>query len=331
MIERFGSVDGAPVSRVTIAGGGLVARIIDWGAAVQDLRMEGHPHPLVLGFDEAAHCPRHSPHFGAIAGRFANRIAGGRLELDGRLHQLDRNDHGRHCLHGGSAGTGRRRWRFAATTPDSATLRLVCPDGEMGFPGRLDISCTYGLAEGALRVTLTATADAPTLCNLAHHGYFNLTDGGRGTVRDHLLTVHAAAFTETDAELIPTGAVRPLAGTPFDFRRPAAIGDAARPVDLNFCLAPARRAPRHAATLVSTTTGIALDVWTTEPGLQVYDGAGIPTRPPGLDGIGYRPFSGVALEPQLWPDSPRWPHFPQAVLRPGEIYRQHSEFRFRRG
>lgn len=329
MAEPFGTHEGAPVSRVTLSGGGLTARIIDWGAVVQDLRMEGHPAPLVLGFDRFEDYPAASPHFGAIAGRYANRIAEGRFTLDGREHRADRNFLGRHSLHGGSLGTGRRMWRFGAVSADRATLHLTCADGEMGFPGRLEIACTYSLAEGALAVDLTATTDAATLCNLAHHSYFNLTDGGRTGVQDHLLEVAAGAWTPVDDTLIPTGHVVPVDGTAFDFRAPRPIGDAGHPLDHNFCLAAGRRAPAHAATLRSVTSGVAMEVWTTEPGLQVYDGKGAGRDRPGLDGIAYPPFAGVALEPQVWPDSPNRPYFPQAVLRPGETYRQRTEYRFR--
>ncbi len=185
--ERFGQLgDGRPVERATIRGGGLTANILTWGAAVQDLRLAGHPFPLVLGFEDFDPYPEYSPHFGAIVGRYANRIRDGRFTIDGRTWQADTNFRGKHCLHGGTAGIGRQIWTLAEIGPDFATLRYRARDGEMGFPGNLDIACTYAVcASGRLAIDLAATTDAATLCNLAHHSYFNLDDGGATEMLGH--------------------------------------------------------------------------------------------------------------------------------------------------
>ncbi len=333
-VEDFGTHEGTPVHRVTIAGGGLTARVITWGAAIQDLRLAGHDAPLVLGFENFGPYPQHSPYFGAIAGRYANRIRDGRFAIDGERFQADTNFLGKHCLHGGSAGTARRLWSIKDWSADAVTLAYVAADGEMGFPGALAITCTYRVVSGGrLIVELEAAADAPTLCNLAHHSYFNLDDGGRSPTHGHRMVINAAAYLPVDGELIPTGHVMPVEGTQFDFRfaRPIRYDDSDAPqaYDHNFCLAASRGALRHAAWVQGERSGVTMDVWTTEPGLQFYDGARVAREAAGLGGVVYAEHAGFCLEPQVWPDSPNRPYFPQAVLRPVETYRQVSEFRFR--
>ncbi|WP_245297080.1 MULTISPECIES: aldose epimerase family protein [Rhodomicrobium] len=332
--EIFGYLpDGQPVHRVAIQGGGLSATIINWGAVVQDLRLAGHADPLVLGFDNFADYPAHSPYFGAVVGRFANRIADGRFSIDGIAYQADRNFLGKHALHGGASGIGRQLWTLADAGADFVTMTCRARDGEMGFPGNLDVTCTYALKDaGRLVVELTATTDAPTVCNLAHHSYFNLDDGGRTDVLNHIMQIEAEAYLPVDGELIPTGEVIPVAGTEYDFRapRPVRRGEPHRPYDHNFCLAPVRGALQRAVTVEGARSGIAMEVWTTEPGVQFYDGPGIAAGLTGLDGVGYAPHSALCLEPQIWPDAPHRPYFPQALLRPGERYAQTTEYRFRK-
>ncbi|MEZ5811184.1 MAG: aldose epimerase family protein [Rhizobiaceae bacterium] len=333
-MEAFGTTAGGDeVHRVSIAGGGLTAAIIDWGAVVQDLRLEGHPPPLVLGFDEFGYYPAHSPYFGAIVGRFANRIAGGRFAIDGAVFRTDRNAAARHTLHGGGHGIDKRVWRFTETGSDFATLALRDTAGEMGFPGNLDIECTYRLLPGGrLSVELRAKTDAPTPCNLAHHSYFNLEDGGRSDIFGHRLLIEADAFLPVDEDLIPTGTVQPIAGTPFDFRHARPIRhDGGQFYDHCFCLSAARRPLCRAAWAQAPVSGLEMEVWTTEPGLQFYAGGDIIAMPPGIDGIDYRPASGFCLEAQGWPDSPNRRYFPSSLLAPGETYRQVTEYRFHKG
>ena len=332
--DAFGWMpDGRKVDRVTIQGGGLTAKIISWGAVIQDLRLSGHANPLVLGFEDFRFYPVHSPYFGAIAGRYANRIAGGRFTIDGRTYHSDRNFLGKHTLHGGAGGMGQQLWTLTDTGKDFVTLTYLSPDGELGFPGNMLASCTYRVAEGGrLIVELTAETDAPTLCNLAAHSYFNLEDGGRSDVLEHLLRIDAATYLPVDAELIPTGDILPVEGTRYDFRalRPIRNGDAASysPYDHNFCLSDAREALRRTVTLKAPRSGVAMEVWTTEPGMQFYDGAYVACEVPGLEGVTYKRHAGLCLEPQIWPDSPNHPQFPQGLLRPGAPYSQTTEYRF---
>lgn len=288
----------------------------------------------MLGFDEFEHYPTRSPYFGAIAGRFANRIANGRFSIDGDQYQADCNFLGKHALHGGANGIGKRLWEIADGADDFVTLTLRDAAGEMGFPGNLDICCTYRLSSsGHLIVELQASCDMPTLCNLAHHSYFNLDDGGAGDILDHRMMIEADAYLPVDEELIPTGVVEPVEGTPFDFRRARALrlnDDGAQQLyDHNFCLSAQRSTLHRAAWVQGAKSGVELEVWTTEPGVQFYAGGGIGELPTGLDGIRYHAYSGFCLEAQLWPDGPNKPYFPNCVLRPGETYRQLTEYRFK--
>lgn len=331
MTERrvFGVLpDGRVVEEVRISAGALSARVIDWGAVVRDLRLAGAAHPLTLGYERIEDYLSHGSHFGAIAGRCANRIAHGRFTLDGVAHQLELKPGATHHLHGGDAAQfGRRLWEIAALTPDSVTLTLRSPDGDGGYPGAVDATCVYRLAPPAtLVVELTAVTDAPTLVNLAHHSYFNL-DGG-ADVRSHRLMIAADRYTPTGEDLIPLG-VAPVDGTPFDFRAGRLVGAPdAPPYDVNLCLSDARTAePRFAARLEGES-GVAMEVWTTEPGVQFFNAPRMAIPVSGLGGRRYGAQAGLCLEPQVWPDAINHPGFPGAVLRPGETYRQRSEFRF---
>jgi aldose 1-epimerase len=287
---------------------------------------------------------KHTRHFGATAGRYANRIAHGRFLLDGKAHQLPLNQAGKHSLHGGGEGFGKRPWTILHHDAASATLGLLSPDGDHGYPGAVSVTCRYTLAELAsggttLRVELTATTDAATIINLCHHSYFNLD--GSPDILDHELEVRANLYTPCDADLIPDGTVASVAGTGFDFRKPRPIrlmnADGSRFwYDQNYLLRRDKREPSvmpglevaHAATLRSAKNGLSMQVWTTEPACQVYDGANCAVPAKGLDGSAIGPSAGICLEPQHVPDSPNLPHFPGTTLRPGEVYRQVTEYRF---
>lgn len=333
--EVFGTTQtGDMIRRFTIRGGGLSANVIGWGAVIQDLRLAGHDAPLVLGYDRLEAYESGSAYFGAAVGRYANRIQGGRFTLGGQRHQCDRNFLGKHTLHGGVDGFGRRPWEVSLHGRDFITLSMHDPGGTMGFPGALDVTCTYRLKiPGTLSVEFTATADETTLCNLTQHSYFNLDDGGAGDVLDHRLMVNASAYLPVDNELIPTGVVMPVDGTPFDFRqaRPLRMEIEGEQVayDHNFCLSSARGPLRQAAWVQGGSSGVEMEVWTSEPGLQFYAGQYIASGSPGLGGIGYRPHSGLCLETQVWPDAPNRPYFPPATLLAGETYHHVTEYRFR--
>lgn len=328
-VEDFGPrPDGQRVSRFAIAGHGLSAWVLTHGATLQDLRLAGCPQPLVLGFPRLEPYLSEGMYFGAVVGRFANRIGHGRAWIGGKERHLDRNFLGRHLLHGGTDGTGVRNWQLDEVAADSVTLHDRLPDGHMGFPGALEVTVRYAIAAGpVLEIEITATTDAETLCNFAQHSYFNLS--GQPTVADHLLCCPADRYTATDAELIPTGETPPVAGTRHDWRHPARLGKRleAGLIDDNLCLGDARLSEPRMVAELSAPGGPRLRLESTEPGLQVYAGDHIRPRAPGLCGRPYRRFAGIALEPQLWPDAPNHPGFPSARLRPGETYRQITRFR----
>ncbi len=330
--QLFGHTrDGKPVYQVELEGGGLCASLISWGAALRDLRLTGHASPLVLGYDAFSHYENHSPYFGATAGRFANRIAEATFRIDGRTYQLDRNQNGRHHLHGGALGIGKRPWRVAELQSDRVRFEIDDPHGHMGYPGACRIACTYQLKPGGvLSVVHEAECDRPTPCNIAHHSYFNLD--GRSNVLDHELMIAADHVLPVDGDQIPTGDVAAVAGTPFDFRDMRPIRCAGEQVlyDHNFCLSDARMDKRAVALLSSPYSGVTMEVWTTEPGLQFYCGFKLDSPVPGLTGQRYGAFSGLCLEAQIWPDAPNHGHFPNAILRPGDKLIQSTDYVFSR-
>lgn len=324
-MEHWGrTAAGEDVVRLKLSAGGLTAHVISWGAVIQDLRLAGHAPPLVLGFERFEPYPAESPYFGATAGRVGNRIAGSMFDLDGKTYRLPANEGPNH-LHGGPIGLGTRNWNMVDRDGQSVTLQIVSPDGEMGYPGTMTARCRYELLEPAtLRVTLSAETDAPTLCNLIHHSYFNLD--GSADVRGHSLSLDAARRTAVDSALIPTGKTVEVAGTPHDFRMARRIADGGIKYDDNYCLADA---PRDLANVATLSAGdLAMHVATTEPGIQFYDGAKIAVTSPGLEGRSYGAYAGLCLEPQRWPDAIHHAGFPSIVLRPGETYTQVSEFSF---
>jgi len=325
MIDVFGQLgDGRSVERARLSAHGLSVNVITWGAVVQDLRLDGISHSLVLGFPEFKHYPTRSPSFGSIVGRVANRIRNGRAEIGGNTFQFDRNVLDRHTLHGGSEGAGKQLWQILASGDDFVTLSLTLPDGHMGFPGTMDVRATYRIVAGpALEIEITAESDAETLCNFAHHSYFNL-DGGRDARRQEF-QAHADHYLAIDGDLVPTGEVAGVDGSPFDFRtsRPILLGDAQ--YDHNLCLSRQRCACRPVARLKGAESGIEMTIETTEPGLQLYDGSTIKAKTgglPGLNGAPYEAYSGIALEPQAWPDAPNQDWVDQVSLAPGDIYSQ---------
>jgi aldose 1-epimerase len=262
----------------------------------------------------------------------ANRIAGGRFELDGRCYNLPRNQEDRHTLHSGDYGFGARNWTVVQADSRSVTLAVIAGDGEDGFPGRLTATVTYRLLEPAtLQIVYSATTDKATPINLTNHAYFNLD--GRGDVLHQRLALDADFFTPTDADLIPTGEIRSVEGTPWDFRaeRPFLFERDGGPFhyDGNVVLR-SHGVLARAARATSSSGDVAMDVWTDQPGLQVFDAATLDVSAPGLDGERLAARSGFCLEPQVFPDSINRPHFPNSVLRPGEVYTHHTEYRFGR-
>lgn len=323
MAERtiFGQLaDGRTVHRLGLHGGGLACGVLTLGAMVQSLRFAGRDMTLPVPSLSAALAD--GGYAGATVGRYANRIAQGRCSFGGQLYALDRNE-GAHHLHGGSAGTSAQLWSIAGHGPGYAELSLTLPDGHMGYPGRLDLTARFTLRDpGVLAIRYSARSDAPTLCNPAHHSYFTL-----GAARVQALTLQIAAGTvlPVDAEGLPLGGPVAVADSRFDFRAPRLI-EADSALDHNFCTGPARAPLRPVAWLAHPALGVRMTLCSTEPGLQVYDAHKAPRRAvsPGI----VTRHCGIALEPQIWPDSPNHPDFPQAWLLPGAEYLQEFEARF---
>ncbi len=335
MIRTIGAFEGQDIQEVTLtSAAGATAHVMTWGAVLRDLVVplkDGNKQRVVLGFEKFDDYPAHSSNFGATAGRYANRIAKGRFTLDGKTYELPINN-GENHLHGGPKGFSKRPWSIVSHSANSVTLAIHSPAGDAGYPGALTALCTYTLEEPAnLRIDFTATTDAPTVINLCHHSYFNLD--GSTDVTEHVLQVEADAMTPADSGSIPTGAIDLVAGTRFDFREPRKIGitvDGAPSLyDNNFVLRKKRGDLARIATLSSQKNGLAMEVWSTEAGLQVYDGNKLNTPVPGLSGERYGPRAGLALEPQFFPDTPNRPYFGDCTLRPGEVYRQRTDYRFR--
>jgi len=327
--RRFGRTpDGETVEAVDLAAGGLHATVLTLGASLHDLRLDGADWPLTLGATDLAAYDGSLRYAGAVVGPVANRIAGARMMIGGRVCATDPNEAGRTTLHGGASGTHAQVWRIAALGADRVTLVLRLADGLGGFPGNRTLVAAYRLTPPArLTLCLCAVTDAATPVNLAFHGYWNLD--GQGSIAGHSLRIAADHYTPVNADKIPTGAIAPVAGTRFDWREPRGLAGAA-PIDHNFCLGAALPGCglRPAAELRGAS-GVWMRVATTAPGLQVYDGAHLSLPAPGgLDQRGYGAGAGLALEPQHWPDAPNQPGFPPILLLPGAVYRQDSRFDF---
>ncbi|MGQ4467968.1 aldose epimerase family protein [Streptomyces violaceoruber] len=320
MSELFGTLsDGTPVHRWALERAGVRVRVLSYGGIVQSAEVpdrDGHTADVVLGFaDLDGYVAHPEPYFGALVGRYANRIAGGRFPLDGRTYALAPNE-GPNTLHGGTRGFDKRVWDVAAVE-EGVRLSRVSPHGEEGFPGRLEMSVTYTLdGSGALRIAYEAVTDAPTVLNPTNHSYFNLS--GSGHAGGHELRLAASRITPVDAGLIPTGGLDDVTDTRFDFRRARKVGSG---YDHNYVLDKGvTEAAEKVAELYDPASGRVLTVATTEPGLQLYtaDHLGEP----------FAPGDGVALETQHFPDSPNQPGFPSTVLRPGEVFRSETVYGF---
>ncbi|WP_201838216.1 aldose epimerase family protein [Microvirga zambiensis] len=330
----FGTIDGQPVEAFEIENGAIRATIITYAAAVSRLfapDREGRSADIVLGYDDIESYVRTRGNAGAICGRYANRIADGTFTLNGQTYSLSVDEPPNH-IHGGLGGFSKRVWSGEADTANNAVrMTLHRPDGDEGYPGAVTASVTYRLtADAALEILMEATTDRPTIINLVHHGYWNLAGHDSGHIRDQLLVIDADRYTPVGPAKIPTGELAPVAGTAFDFRSSRPIGamfdDTAQlpeaGYDHNFCLNGGSTPLHRAARALDPVSGRGLEIWTNQPGVQFYTANHFGKIPAtGKGGASYEKHAGFALETQNYPNAPNTPHFPSAVLRPGETYR----------
>jgi len=334
--------EGEAVFLYTLANAhGMEARITNFGAILVSLKVpdrDGHRADLVLGFDTFDEYYRTRKFYGATVGRFANRIAGGRFTLDGKVYTLPRNN-GENTLHGGLRGFNKVVWQERALTANSIQLSYRSKDGEEGFPGNLTAAVKFTLtAANELRIDYSAETDKPTVVNFTNHSFFNLSGQGHGDVMDYVVTIDADRFTPVNSGLIPTGELKSVAWTPFDFRRPMPIGarihaadeqlKIGKGYDHNFVLNHKPGVLALAARVMDPKSGRVLTVSTTEPGLQFYTANNLDGSGGGKGGNEYPPYSAVCLETQHFPDSPNQPAFPTTELRPGKEFRSTTVFRF---
>jgi aldose 1-epimerase len=319
---------------------GMRVRVLSYGGIVQSVEVPdrtGAVANVALGFSDVQGYVDHpGPYFGAIIGRFGNRIAKGRFELDGASYSVPVSN-GPNSLHGGLSGFDRKIWDVRPVDC-GLVLTHVSPDGDEGFPGELSVSVTYTLTgDNALRIDYEAVTDAPTVVNLTNHSYFNLAGAGSGAdVYGHLMQIHADGFLTVDAGLIPSGQVAPVEGTAMDFRTPTAIGARIRNNEPQLLLGGGYdhnwvlngEGLREVARVVEPVSGRSMSVETTEPGMQFYSGNFLDGTFAGAAGLAVRQGDGFALETQHFPDSPNHPSFPSTVLRPGETYRSTTIYRF---
>ena len=336
----FGHLDdGRPVRRLVLGTApGPVLHVLDLGATAHRLEItgpDGVRRNVLLGHASPAVYLASSDYLGGTIGRYANRIAAGRFELAGDEVRVGVHDRGNH-LHGGPDGFDRRLWDVVELDDAAATLAVHSPDGDQGFPGALRARVRFEVRPDGVAITLSAHTDATTVVNLTSHAYFNLDGEGAGSIDEHLLTLASDAYTPVDPTGIPLGDHAPVAGTPFDFREPRQVGPAVRTgheqilasrgIDHSYVVRGSGL--RTAAVLASPSSGIRMEVLADQPGLQVYTGNGLDgTRDDSLGGL-LRQGDGIALEPQLFPDSPNRPDFPSATLHPGETYRSRIAWRF---
>ena len=336
--QSFGHLpDGRAVDLYTLRSAILTASITTYGGRVVSLEAPdraGKRDDVVLGYDTVAEYVDGKPFFGALVGRYANRIAHGRFVLDGKTVRVTKNE-GENSLHGGRVGFDKRLWQ-ARIDHGALVLTYTSPDGEEGYPGTLTATVRYRLVRNALRIDYEATSDKDTVVNLTNHSYFNLAGAGSGLVLDHELTLYADRYTPTDAESIPTGEVSDVAGTPFDFRTPHRIGERIDAEELrtglgydqNWVLNPHRQRIGLAARVDEPISGRRLEVLTSEPGIQFYSANHLKDSLVGKGGKHYARNSAFCLETQHFPDSPNHANFPSTELKAGHVFRSTTLFRF---
>ena len=331
--------DGTPVEIYTLKDGAMEAQVITYGGIVTSLKVpdkSGKAADVVLGYDSLAGYLTNKAYFGAIIGRYGNRVANGKFSLDGKTYSIPQND-GTNALHGGTRGFNQAVWK-AKEIPHGVELSHVSPDGDMGFPGKLTATVRYTLKGKDLKIEYSATTDKDTVVNLTNHSYFNLAGQGNGTILDQLLKINASRYTPVDSRLIPTGQLAPVEGTPFDFRKPTAIGarinddneqlKLGKGYDHNFVLDSGGGKLAEAAEVYDSSSGRVMQVWTDQPGVQFYTGNFLDGTITGKDGKVYQQRYALCLETQHFPDSPNHPSFPSTELKPGQKYHTVTIYRF---
>jgi len=339
--QPAGTADGKQVDLYTLSNKKLVVKILTYGGIVQSIEApdrNGKMANIVQGFDglDGYVTTGNKPYMGAIIGRYANRIAGGSFKLNGKTYNVPKND-GNNALHGGIDGFNKKVWT-AKEIKDGIELTYVSKNGEQGFPGTMTTTVRYTLVDSELRIEYSATTDADTVLNLTNHSYFNLKGQGEGDILGHELKINAKHYTPVDKNLIPTGELAPVAGTPFDFLRPTAIGarinadneqlKLARGYDQNWVLDGDGKKVTVAAEAYEPTTGRVLEVLTDQPGIQFYTGNFLDGTVTGTAGKVYKQRYAFCLETQHYPDSPNQPKFPTTELKPGEKFHSTTIYRF---
>ena len=340
--KLFGTApDGAPVWLYTLKNkNGATAHIMTYGGIIQSLEMpdkNGKLGDVVLGYNYLDGYVTNSPYFGALIGRYGNRIAKGHFTLDGVTYTIATNNYP-NTLHGGVKGFDKVIWHVDASSPNSLALSYASHDGEEGYPGNLDVKAVYTLTDdNAIKLEYTATSDKDTVVNLTQHSYFNLA--GQGDILSHVVYLNADKFTPVDSTLITTGELKPVDGTPFDFRTPTAIGARigqddeqlkfGKGYDHNWVINHPMGELGLDARVTEPTTGRILEVWSTEPGLQFYSGNFLDGTIKGKGGWVYQFRNAFAMEPQHYPDSPNHDNFPSVVLHPGKTYHNTIIYRFK--
>lgn len=332
--------DGTEIEQYTLSNrSGVRVEIINFGAIVRELwapDRDGKLADVVLGFNDLQGYLANPPFFGATIGRYGNRIAKGKFTLDGKEYTLPINN-GPNSLHGGKKGFHLRVWKAEPLKEAGAAgvrFAYVSEDGEEGYPGNLNVTVTYTLTDdNALRISYTATTDKATVLNLTNHSYFNLAGAGNGNVLKEVLWLNADAYTPTDDTLIPTGEIKSVAATPYDFRKPTEIGARMAQIpkvggyDMNYVLNGRAGNMREAAEVTDPASGRVMKVFTTEPGVQFYNGIGLDGSIHGPGGA-YEKYGGLCLETQHYPDSPNHPAFPSTILRPGQEFHSETIYKF---
>jgi aldose 1-epimerase len=328
-VAAFGTYEGQQVDQFTLVSDtGVEVDIISYGVVVRDWRVPvaGGKRSVVLGFENFDWYPLHSPHFGSLAGRVANRIAGSSFELDGKTFDLVPNE-GNLSLHGGPKGLGYQVWKGEIDSANNAvSFAHHSPDGAMGYPGNVDFVAVYTLKGNRLRLDISATTDAKTPINVVQHQYFNL--GTTDTILDHTFQINANAYTPTGEDLVPTGVIQPVAGTPFDLQKPQTLrkpDGSGLNFDTNLVLNGGRDFAEPIATVVGPDGALTFKLWSDQPGVQFYNGVYTDIPVPGLNGKHYGNNSGFCLEDQAFPDAVHQAHFPSIIVSPGKPYSHFCE------